>query len=195
MLPDAPFDQARLFYLALLGAFVLVWLFARYRGRLGQAAQHAAIWGLIFMGAVLVFGFWGDLQRFTTGGPQQISEDTIALSRQTDGHFHAVVEINGEDVPFIVDTGATNLVLSKRDARRAGLDPDTLRFNIPTMTANGQTMSAAVTLNSVAFGDFVDSDVPATVNGGELGISLLGMRYLGRFSSWYVEGDTMYLNR
>lgn len=195
MLPDAPFDQARFFYLILLGVFVLVWLFARYRGRLGQAAQHAAIWVLIFIGVVLAIGFWGDMQRMLQGGPQRIDKDTIALARQADGHFHAIVEINGRNVPFIVDTGATNMVLSQRDAERVGIDPGELRFSIPTMTANGQTYSASVRLDRVALAGIVDTDVPATVNGGELGISLLGMRYLERFSSWYVEGDTMYLSR
>jgi len=195
MLPDAPFDQARFFYLVLLGAFVVVWLFARYRGRLGQGAQHAAIWALIFVGAVLAIGFWNDLERMLSGGPRRIDENTIALARQADGHFHAVLEINGAEIPFIVDTGATNMVLSRRDAERVGIDTSDLRFAIPTLTANGEVMSAAVRLDRVEFAGIIDRNVHATVNGGALDGSLLGMRYLERFSDWHVKGETMYLSR
>lgn len=195
MLPDAPDDQARFFYLALLGVFVAVWLFSRYRGRLGQAAQHAAIWALIFLGAVLVVGFSSDLQRMLTGAPQQVDDNTIALSQGRSGHFEAVLTVNGTDIRFLVDTGATNLVLSRRDAEAAGIDTQGLNYVLPTQTANGRIMSAPVRLDRVTLGAFIDRDVPATVNGGDLGISLLGMSYLERYDGWRVEGDRMFLFR
>ena len=57
MLPDDPDSQARLFYLMLLGIPIAFWVFRDYAGRLGQAAQHAMIWGLIFVGVIIAFGF------------------------------------------------------------------------------------------------------------------------------------------
>ena len=192
---ENPDDTAHFFYLALLGMFVAWWLFSQYRGRLGQAAQHAAIWGLIFVGAVLAVGFSGDLQRMLTNAPQQIDGQTVVLTRERDGHFHALAQVNGTDVRFVVDTGATNLVLSQKDARAAGIDPGELAFTIPTRTANGQVMSARVRLDEIRLAGFTDRGVPATVNGGELDVSLLGMTYLERFSGWRVEGDRMYLTR
>ncbi|MFK7943924.1 MAG: TIGR02281 family clan AA aspartic protease [Paracoccaceae bacterium] len=192
---DSPDDTAQLFYLLLLGMFVAGWVFSRYRGQMGQAVQHAAIWGLIFLGAVLVMGFSGDLQRMLTNAPHQIDGETVALDRERDGHFHALLQVNGRDVRFIVDTGATNLVLSKRDAEAVGYDTSELAFTIPTQTANGRIMSAPVRLDEVRLADFADRDVRATVNGGDLNVSLLGMSYLERFSSWRVEGDRMYLMR
>lgn len=195
MLPDSPDDTARFFYLALLGVFAATWLFSRYRGRLGQAAQHAAIWGLIFLGAVLAIGFSGDLQRMLVGAPQQIDDRTVALSQGRSGHFEAVLEVNGTNVRFLVDTGATNLVLSRRDAEAAGIDTSALSYMLPTQTANGRMMSARVRLDQVSLGAFVDRDVAATVNGGDLDISLLGMSYLERYAGWQVRGDRMYLFR
>lgn len=53
-----PDTQARGLYLILLGAFILLAVFTHYRGRMGQAAQHAAIWVMIFIGAALLIGFW-----------------------------------------------------------------------------------------------------------------------------------------
>lgn len=193
---DNPNDQARLFYLVILGSVVAVWVFARYRNRLGQAAQHAAIWVLIFIGAVLAFGFKDNLRMMLySDEPQQISESTVVLKRERDGHFHTTVEINGQKVHFIVDTGASHLVLSKADAEAAGIDIAGLDFVIPTQTANGRVMSATVRLTSVVLGQFTDQNVRATVNGGDLDQSLLGMSYLDRYDGFTVEGDRMFLWR
>ena len=192
---DDPWTDGRVYYLLLLGVFVLVWVFRGYRHRLGTAVQHAAIWVLIFIGVILAIGFKDDLTRILSGGPEQIDGQTIALKRQGDGHFHATLEVNGHPVRFIIDTGATMLVLSRRDARAAGLDPDNLSFNLRTRTANGEVMSAPVRLDSVTLGEFTDRDVRATVNGGDLDISLLGMSYLDRYRGFRVEGDRMYLIR
>jgi aspartyl protease family protein len=191
-----PQSQARLFYLLLLGMALLAGLFVRYRGRLGEGIQHAGVWVLIFLGVVIAYGFRDQLRdELAPAMMTEIDAQTIALRRQADGHFHATLEINGRDVEFLVDTGATHMVLSQRDARRVGLDPDRLVFSQPTMTANGRVFSAPVNLDRVVFGPFEDRNVSATVNGGALDVSLLGMRYLDRFRRVSVEGDRMVLER
>lgn len=196
MLPDDPDSQARLFYLMLLGIPIAFWVFRDYAGRLGQAAQHAMIWGLIFVGVIIAFGFKDVLMAsLFDKEPQMISEDTIVLTRDRSGQFLANVEINGTDIEFLVDTGASDLVLSQADARAAGVNMERLDFFITSMTANGEVKSAPVRLDTVAMAKFVDTDVPARVNGGALDISLLGMTYLDRFRSLRVEGDKMYLSR
>ena len=196
MLPDDPDSQARLFYLVILGSVFVVWAFAQYRHRLGQAAQHAAIWALIFIGAVLAVGFAEPLQRqLFQSGTLQIDGQTVALERGRDGHFHANLEINGQSVRMMVDTGATSVVLSKRDAERIGIDTANLSYGLTAQTANGTVQIAPVRLDEVRLGDFVDQRVRATVNGGQMGQSLLGMSYLDRFSRVEVSGDRMLLSR
>ena len=196
MLPLDPESQARAFYLVLLGAFLLVYLFSAYRHRLGQALQHAAIWMLIFLGAVIAVGFWEPLTgQLYVDRAVPASDDTLAFRRAPDGHFYVAAEVNGAPVRFMVDTGATDLVLTEADARAAGIDTDRLNYVQPTITANGRTMSAPVRLESVALGGRVDHAVPASVSGGDLDQSLLGMRYLERFRSVRFEDNTLYLSR
>ena len=196
MLPLDPDAQARVFYLVLLGAFLLVYLFSTYRHRLGQAVQHAAIWVLIFVGAVIAVGFWEPLtSQLYVGRAVQADGDTLAFRRAPDGHFYAMAEVNGAPVLFMIDTGASDLVLAEADARAAGIDIGRLNYVQPTITANGRTMSAPVRLDSVALGGLVDRAVPASVSGGELDQSLLGMRYLERFRSVRFEDNTLYLSR
>ena len=65
--------------------------------------------------------------------------------------------MNGEPVRFMVDTGASDIVLSLRDAERVGLDPGALDFAGRAMTANGPVGTAAVRLGVVKFGGFTDT--------------------------------------
>ncbi len=196
MLPDDPDAQARLFYLALLGMAVAGGVFYNYRDRFGTAVQHAAIWVLIFLGATIAYGFKDQLTSQLYPDTAQLVDDrTIALRQADDGHFYARVRVNGTEIRFMVDTGATNLVLSQQDARRIGLAMDSLNYVLPTNTANGRVYGAGVVLDRVELGGFVDTDVPAMVNGGRMNDSLLGMTYLGRFRSFSVEGDTLLLSR
>ncbi len=196
MLPDDPDAQARLFYLALLGMVIASGVFYNYRDRLGTALQHAAIWVLIFLGATIAYGFKDQLtSQLYPDTARSVNDRTIALRQADDGHFYARVRVNGTEIRFMVDTGATNLVLSQQDARRVGLAMDSLNYVLPTNTANGRVYGAGVVLDRVELGGFVDTDVRAMVNGGRMNDSLLGMTYLDRFRSFSVEGDTLLLSR
>ena len=189
-------DAGRLFYLSALLLMVMSAALIHYQSRLGTGLQHAAIWALIFLGAVLAYGFRDTLSTQLTGAPQMAAvQDGLALRRGPDGHFHARTQVNGATIDFLVDTGATDLVLSQQDARRAGLDPARLSFVQPARTANGVVYSAPVTLDRLSLGPFEDRDVRASVNGGELSTSLMGMSYLSRFTRVTVEGDRMLLER
>ncbi|MEM9063406.1 MAG: TIGR02281 family clan AA aspartic protease [Pseudomonadota bacterium] len=196
MLPDDPDSQAQLFYLIILGGAVLLWVMRDYAGKLSQAMQHAAIWALIFVGVIIAIGFKDVLiAQLFDDEPQRISDNTLVLKRDRSGQFYANVEVNGRDIRFLVDTGASDLVLSRQDAESAGIAMERLSFFITSLTANGEVKSAPVRLDSVAMGGFIDYDVPARVNGGELDVSLLGMTYLDKYQSLRVEGDSMYLTR
>jgi aspartyl protease family protein len=191
-----PVSQARFFYLAILLLALAASLVAAYRGRLSQGLQHAAIWALIFAGVVIAYGFRGQLAgELTPAGAMTVTGERIALRRGPDGHFSATLDVNGAPVRFLVDTGATSLVLTRRDAERAGIDPAGLIYGVPTMTANGPVFSAPARIDELRFGPFSDRDVDAMVSGGELTVSLLGMGYLDRFRSLTIEGDRMLLDR
>jgi aspartyl protease family protein len=196
MLPDDPNDQARFFYLALLGIAIAAGLFHAYRARLGTALQHAAIWLLIILGLVLAYGFKDRLvSELMPGAAAPAGEGAIALRRAADGHFYARAEVNGAPIRFLVDTGASSVVLTREDASRAGLDPGRLSYTRPASTANGTVMGAPVTLDRVELGGVAHRDVRALVNGSEMRGSLLGMSYLDRFRRFSVEGDTLILAR
>ena len=187
-------DLPRLIYLVLLGAVVGGYFLMENRDRLGKTAQQAAIWALIFLGAIAVAGVWSDVRRGAYPTEAVVRGDTLEVPVADDGHFYLAAEINGAKVLFVVDTGASEIVLTRRDAERAGLDPDTLNFFGSAMTANGRVETAPVRLESFTLGGQTDTNLPAVVNGGELDTSLLGMSYLGRFEMT-LRPDRLTLRR
>jgi aspartyl protease family protein len=119
----------------------------------------------------------------------------IEVPRERDGHYHMTLGVNGAPIRFIVDTGATDLVLSREDAARAGLDLDELRYFGRAFTANGEVRTAQVRLDEVRVGEIVDTFVPAVVNEGDMRVSLLGMSYLQEFGRIEIADDTLRLVR
>lgn len=190
---------ASLLYLVLLGAAILGYFIAAGRQRMGKTLRQLAMWGLIFLGVIAVAGLWPDLrdqiaprQAFTATGE---GRGTLTVPQGFDGHYRVRMEVNGTPVDFIVDTGATDLVLSQQDARRIGIDPDRLAYLSEARTANGTVPMARVRLDRVALGGLVDRDVGASVNGGDMSGSLLGMSYLSRFGRIAIEDGTLTLER
>ena len=190
------FDYARLFYLVLLGSAILLWFFAQNRQSLGRITQQAMVWGLIFVGVIAAVGLWGDIRQTVRPGQAVIAEDgRIELPRAPDGHYYLLADVNGTPVRFVVDTGASQIVLTRDDASRIGIDTGDLDYIGRAYTANGEVRTAPVRLDRVAIGPVVDEGVRAVVNEGQLDSSLLGMDYLQRFSSVEITGGKLVLTR
>ncbi|QQA41384.1 TIGR02281 family clan AA aspartic protease [Pelagovum pacificum] len=188
-------DIARIAYLSLLGAAIGGWFLMQNRGQLGKMAQQAAVWALIFVGVVAAVGLWSDIRDDVMPRQSVISENVIEIPRGPDGHYSIRAEVNGVPLDFVVDTGASQIVLSRQDAERVGIDPDGLVYSGSAQTANGIVGTAPVSLDRLAVGPIEDRNVRAYVNEGELFGSLLGMGYLNRFERIEIEGDRLILTR
>lgn len=185
---------ARLFYLLLLLVAVGGYVMVEYRKRMGQALRSFAAWGLIFVGVIAGYGLWNDLR--TEIAPRQMisQEGIIEIPRAPDGHYYLTLTIGGTPIQFMADTGATNMVLAAADARRLGLDPETLVYIGRAQTANGMVATARVELQDVVLGPYQEQVFPAWVNQGEMDQSLLGMDYLSLYRV-EIARDRMILRR
>jgi aspartyl protease family protein len=170
-------------------------------GQLIQHLRHLAIWaGLV---AIFVVGFaYRDLfadagQRlrlaFSTGAPVSVGEHEIAIPRDESGAYLVVGAVNGQRVRFMVDTGATDIVLSPDDARRAGVDVDALRFDRQAETANGLGYGAVHRIRQLEIGPVRLTDVDVTVNQSPMSVSLLGMSFLHRLESFEFRGGKLVM--
>jgi aspartyl protease family protein len=190
------FDPGRLIYLVLLLLAVGSWVFVHNRQTLGKTVQQLAIWAFIFLGVIASYGLWGDIR--STVLPQQSvlrDQGRVEVPRSPDGHYYLTVEVNGAPVHFMVDTGASEVVLSARDARKAGFDPDALAYTGRAYTANGEVRTARVRADSLSLGGIEDRNAPLWVTAGELDKSLLGMGYLQRWSSVEIRNGQLILTR
>lgn len=189
-------DTARILYLSLLGAALAMWFFTYNRQSLGKVTQQAIVWGLIILGTVAAVGLWGDIRNTVRPGIATVTgENQITLDRAMDGHYYLTAQVNGTPVDFVVDTGASGIVLTEMDAKAAGIDIANLAYIGRAMTANGEVRTAPVTLDSLTVGPLQDRAVRATVNEGVMDRSLLGMEYLQRFTSVQITGGAMVLTR
>lgn len=187
----------------LLGAFVM-----HIRHRPLAALRDVAIWAVIFLVVVTGYsyrqeleGAWLDVRARVTGElvpsrGTKIGVDGVRFTAGRDGHFHVEAEVDGEIVSFVVDTGASDVVLTPADARRLGFDPAQLDYSRRYETANGIVRAAPVRLNEVVVGPIRLENVSASVNEAPLSTSLLGMSFLKRLSGGYeVRNDTLTLWR
>jgi aspartyl protease family protein len=195
MMPMTGDSIANLVYLLLLLLFVGGWAArGRFEGRT-KAFRHAGSWVVIFAVAVLGAALWDDIRSDVPRNAIVTESGAVEIPRAADGHYYLMATVDGERVRFLVDTGATDIVLTRGDAERVGIDTGGLVFTGRAGTANGTVQTAPVWLRSFEVGTLTDWDVRAQVNAGEMDTSLLGMDYLRRFARIEIAGDRLVLER
>lgn len=179
----------------MLGVGVMCWFMLRPKGA-RSLAQRSTDWGMGALGVIVALGIWGDLRDNHAPNQAVIGDGArIEVPSARDGHYHLVVGVNGTPVEFLVDTGASSVVLSDRDARRAGIDVDNLAFTGFANTANGTVRTAEVWVDELALGGASLRNFPVSVNGGQMSFSLLGMDYLETFDRIEISGGQLVLER
>jgi aspartyl protease family protein len=120
-----------------------------------------------------------------SGGPR-----TVVIQRDGRGHFAVDGAVDGRRIGFMVDTGASVIALTDRDAGRIGYHPAQRDYVVAVRTANGTVRGAPVKLDMVEVGGVMVRNVDALVMPGEaLSENLLGLSFLSRLRRFeYREG-------
>jgi aspartyl protease family protein len=173
-------------------------MLVRYRGRMGTAAMHLAIW-LGFLFVLLVgYSFRDEIgahlhAEFRPGYLRQTESGEYMVRAAEDGHFYVDATIGAEPVHFLIDTGSSDIVLPADLAARLGFAREDLRFTQTVSTANGITRGAPIRLAQITVGPKTLNDMPAFVNEGALDTPLLGMRFLRALRTYRVQDDRLFL--
>jgi len=185
-----------LLVLALVGGSVLL----HGQIKLTNIARNFLLWlpivGVLLMGFSFRFEISEVFKRVTAElVPSQgrVIGDKLQIPMSQNGHFVVDGRVNGRVVRFLIDTGASDVVLSPRDAARIGIDIKRLNFNKIFNTANGQGAGASVLLPEISVGPILLSNVRASVNQKDMDMSLLGMSFLNRLSGYRVSKEKMVL--
>ena len=131
------------------------------------------------------------------GSPQSLGGGEVILRRDPrSGQFETTALVNGTQTDFLVDTGASTVVLPYEAAIRLGYTDADLNFVLQVSTANGSTFVAPIRVNALKIGDIVVNDVRAAVSQqGELDVGLLGMTFLDKLTGYSVSGDLLTLRK
>jgi aspartyl protease family protein len=115
---------------------------------------------------------------------------SVAIARNGRGHFDIDGRVNGRRIGFVVDTGASVVALTARDAARLGIRPPPSAFTVDVKTANGVVRAAPARLDVVEIGNLQLRDVSALVVPNDaLTDNLLGLSFLSRLHRFeYSDG-------
>lgn len=172
---------------------------ANYRGRGGEMLRHLMLWCIAVIVIITGYSYRDALMNNRIIGslvPQRAivaNDGTVMFRKAQDGHFYMELSINNVLVKFMVDTGASDITLTAEDARRIGLQPESLAYTRTYHTANGIISGAPVILPEVSVGSISLKNIPASVNKADMGNSLLGMAFFHQLRGFSVEGDVLTL--
>ena len=183
--------------LVFLGGSALV----MFRRRFAQTLIALFVWVALALILVVGYAYRFELRNVTDRVMAELLPGhvitrgrTVEVARAFNGDFDVHAEINNARVAMVLDTGASSIVLTREDAKAAGLPLEVLAYTVNVDTANGRTRAAPVVLDRIAIGGLVERSVEALVaQPGQLRTSLLGMSFLNRLQSWEVRGDRLLL--
>jgi aspartyl protease family protein len=193
-------DQA-LDFVYLMGVLVLVAsAVAVRRIPLGQGVKMFAAWALIFLAAFIAFTLKDDFialgQRLlgeSRGREQSVQAgETLRVKKSIDGHFWVTGKVNGEEMRFLIDSGATVTSISSDAAARADIETG---GGFPTIveTANGMVPVRRGRIERLNIGSIERRNLAVHVSEAFGDMNVLGMNFLSSLSAWGVEGEWLVL--
>lgn len=128
--------------------------------------------------------------------PDSYGGRTMTLDSDRAGHFQAAARVNGMQLDFIVDTGATLVTLRESAAAEIGIHPMPVDYTATVSTANGKLKAAPAKLDRIELGDITVFDVPALVLPDEaLSQNLLGVSFLSKLRRYEYANGRMVLEQ
>ena len=168
-----------------------------------QIIKYVGIWVLIIGGLLVVYTYKNNMKKifndvYVNVVPGVVveevkeGENTVTVVANQTGHFFVNSVVNGVDMRFLIDTGATDVALTRYDAKRLGVDLSKLSYTKRVATANGIAWYAPIKLNYIKIGNIVVYDVTAAISSNDrLSKGLLGMGFLNRLKSYRVHNDSL----
>jgi aspartyl protease family protein len=157
----------------------------------------ALAWVAIFGAGFVLFTFRDNLgwvaQRLkaeAVGTPVQQGRET-RIPMAIDGHFWVNAKLNGRDVKFLVDSGATTTTVDRATAKAAGVQISARR-DLYVRTGNGVIRVASARADQLTVGSITRNDVALEIADND-DLNVLGMNYLSSLSRWGVEGRWLVL--
>ncbi len=146
------------------------------------------MWVVLLVMATWWFG-WREEQQHNPNQMVSSSEQQVYLQRNSYGHYVFNGQVNGNTVTFLVDTGATDVVIAGPTAQQLRLQRGQRQY---VNTANGTVAVYRTHIDTLEIGGIIFHDIAAVINPAMTNDSLLGMNAL-RQVDFRQQGDMLIL--
>lgn len=190
---------AEFIYLVAILVFVASALVVR-KIPIGRGLQMFAGWVVIFLAAFVAFSLKDPIvdlahqvmdERRAESTGLQVGEE-LRIKQSLDGHFWVDADLNGQNVRFLIDSGATTTSIATRTANLAGIET---RGGLPAIvrTANGTISVQRGRAERLRVGSIERENLAVHVSEAFGDMNVLGMNFLSSLSGWRVEGRWLIL--
>lgn len=194
-------DWKNLIYLTILLCAMMAGAVFRSNLKITVIMKYFVIWGSIALVAIILYAYRYEFSDFKNriigevnpSGVQITKSGTMIINLSDDGHFYINVKINNVPILFMIDTGASDITISLKEAKRIGINLKSINFNREYQTANGKAWGGNVMLEKLEVGGTTFNNISASVNSSEMGTSLLGMSFLRKFRKYEFYRDRLEL--
>lgn len=197
------FDLNHIGYIIFYGLLLFMFissLLHKSKHELYQNFKYLTIWLGIFAIGFVIITYKEELLNskiaasFRPGHAESDSKQ-LTFYKSKDNHFYINTYLNGQMIRFLLDTGATHIILSRRDALKLGIKLHMLNYNKRYNTANGYISAASVVVDKFQIGDLVFYDVPVTIANSPMNTSLAGMSLLSLFKNYSFDNNKVILTK
>lgn len=116
------------------------------------------------------------------------------IQRHSDGLFYVEAQANGQTIRFVVDTGATVVVLNRADAEKLGIPYERLAGKASMRTAGGSSDMRWARIDRLDMGAKRIEKIDAAVVEGGLPVSLMGQNALEQLGTLTLRGNMMTIH-
>ncbi len=194
-------DWHNIIYLALILTVLVLNLLSRGNLDFKKNFKHFSAWLIVALLAVALYSYRYEFSDFKNrilgeinpSSPQISDSGKIIINISQDQHFYIDVMVNKMSMRFMIDTGASDVVIGLQEAAILGIDLKKLLFNKRYQTANGIAWGANIMFDEVMVGNIKFNNISASVNNADMGTPLLGMSFLRRFKKYEFYRDKLIL--
>ena len=117
----------------------------------------------------------------------------LTINVSQDGHYYLNVKIKNFPVRFMIDTGASEVVIDKNLAIKLGYDLKNINYNKVFQTANGEAYGASIYFDEVDVSGIKFYNIQGSITDSRLATPLLGMTFLQKFYKYEFYRDKLIL--
>jgi aspartyl protease family protein len=194
-------ETGNFIYLIILLAFIASGFLFKGKIEASKAAVHLFVWTIFILILVSLYSFRHDFfnlkDRITSelfpARAMRIDRDKLSIQASKNGHYYINLNVNYKKVKFMIDTGASDIVLNQEDAKKANINMNDLSYTKIYQTANGKSMAASTIVDSIEISGVIFHNVRVSVNQSDMGTSLLGLSFLKKFKKYEFYQDQLIL--